>query len=156
MIKTIFNMLAGAIIVASMSAALAVVGQAPTPGNGFGLADGKWLDGLAGGSNYRFQSSVAAAGNNQATATQLAANRAQIEIDSGTGGYALPPCYAGTAISVYNNSGATLTAYPTVPNNPLLSPAAQDTINGSTSLGSLSNHTMELFSCANNGNWAAK
>jgi hypothetical protein len=154
MFKTIFNMLAGAIIVASISEALAVVRQPPTPGDGPGLPDGKWLDGLAGGSNYRFRPNIVAAGSNQATATLLPSNRALLEIDSGTGGYALPPCYSGVAFSVYNNSGATLTAYPNVNNNPIT--AAQDTINGSSSLGSLSNHTLTIFSCANTGNWGSK
>ena len=140
-------------LVLTTTAALAVsVGQ--TPGTGPQLIDGVWLNGLAGGQNETYQSGIAAAGSGQSTATQLPAGIALIEIDSGTGGYALPFCYAGTEFSVYNNSGATLTAYPNVANNPLTS--AQDTINGSTSLASLANHTLSVFSCAKNGVWAGK
>lgn len=136
------------------TSAMAGTGTPPTPSNGMGLVDGSWLNGLAGGQNESYQYGIAAAGTTQATATQLPAGIALIQVDSGTGGFALPACLAGTELSVFNNSGATLTAYPSVKNNPVT--GAQDTINSSTSMGSLTTAASYFFMCAKNGTWGAK
>jgi hypothetical protein len=55
---------------------------------------------------------VAAAGTNQATATQLTLARNYVE--SGTGGVKLPQAasFGGSIVPVYNRSGATFTVYP--------------------------------------------
>jgi hypothetical protein len=140
-------------LVGCASGALAV-GNPPLQNGGFATIDQTWLNGLAGGQNNNSLSGVAAAGSNQATATPLSAGNALVEIDSGTGGFNLPPCFAGTELWVLNNSGATLTAYPAVANNPVT--GAQDTINGSTSKGSLSTVTPYFFACAKNGVWISK
>lgn len=158
MFKTILNMLVGAFVCAAVGAAFAVVGTPPLPSNGFGAVDGAWLNGLAGGTNYTFQSGIVAAGTNQATGTQLPAGIFLIEVDttaSGTG-VNLPPCIPGTQAVLYNNGATTLAVYPTVPNNPLT--AAQDTINNATSLGAgsgLASHVSIAFACAKAGNWNA-
>jgi hypothetical protein len=155
MLKTILNMLAGALIAASVSAAFAVVGNPPV--NGFGAVDGTWLNGLAGGLNNVYQSGITAAGTTQATATQLPSGVALVEVDTAAAstGVALPPCLPGTELNLYNNGAQTLSVYPTVPNNPVT--AAQDTINNGTSLsGGIATHTLQYFSCAKAGVWASK
>src|SRR5258707_15266465 len=83
---TILNMAIGAFVAAAVSAAIAVTGT--PPGTGPQLVDGAWLNGLAGGNNWSFQSGIAAAGTTQATATQLAGGTYFVEGDtaaSGTG-----------------------------------------------------------------------
>lgn len=154
MLKTICNMLVGAILSAAVGYAAAVTGTPPIGGPG--LVDGVWLNGLAGGTNYAFQSGITAAGTTQATATQLAAGIYLYEVDTAASstGVALPPCIAGTQNVLYNNGAQTLTIYPSIANNPVT--AAQDTINNSTSLPSgLASHASIAFSCAKNGVWGA-
>jgi hypothetical protein len=153
--KTIAAFICGALIAAAMGTAFAVTGQVPL--NGFAAIDGTWLLGLAGGVNYSYQNAIAAAGTTQATATQLPAGIRLLEVDTAAAstGVALPPCFQGTAVSLYNNGASTLTVYPAIANN--LVTAAQDTINNGTSLsGGMATHTAELFFCAKNGVWAAK
>lgn len=153
MLKQIANMIAGAIIFAGISAAVAI-GTPPLPGIGPALQDGQWLLGLAGGQNYSYQSGISAAGTTQATSTQLQAGIAVIEIDTvgSSAGVALPACIAGTVIDIYNNGANTLTIYPSITNNPIT--AAQDTINNTTTL-SLTSHTATSPACAKNGVWGA-
>lgn len=154
MFKTIFNMLAGALIVTGIGAAFAV-GNVPQPG--FGAIDGDWLLGLANGRNRSYQYNISAAGTTQATATQLPSDVSLIEVDTAaaSSGVNLPLCRQGTILSLYNNGAQTLTVYPQVNNNPAT--GAQDTINSGTTLsGGMATHTAELFFCAKNGNWAAK
>ncbi len=155
MFKTVVNMLVGAFIVAAVGTAFAVVGTPPIAGPA--LQDGVWLNGLAGGQNYFYQSNVVALGTNQATSTQLSNGIRLFEIatSSASTGVALPPCVAGTAVSIYNNSGQTMVIYPAIANNALT--AAQDTINsGTTFSGNLANHVAFFAFCPKNGDWAAK
>jgi hypothetical protein len=138
-------------------AAFAVVGQKPIPGNGPGLTDGTWLDGLAGGSNYKFQYAITAVGTNQATAVQLPANIHLLEVDTagsgGATGVALPTCLGGTEVVIDDNTAYTIDVYPNVANNPIT--AAQDTINNTTST-TITTYASKLFTCGQNGVWAAK
>jgi hypothetical protein len=128
------------------------------PGNGPQLIDGTWVNGLAGGRNETYQSGISAAGSTQATATQLPSGISLIEIDTvpGSSGAALPFCYPGSEFSIFNSTSTTIVFYPNVLNNPLT--AAQDTINGSSSLSvsGVSGGTVSWFSCAKAGKWAAK
>jgi hypothetical protein len=154
MFKTILNMLVGALITTAVGAAFAVTGNIPP--NGFAAIDGTWLNGLAGGTNYTYQSGLVAAGTNQATALQLPAGIYMLEVDttSSSTGVALPPCIPGTQTILYNNGANPLAVYPAVANNPIT--AAQDTINNGTSLsGNLAAHTPIAFACAKAGNWNA-
>ena len=144
--------LVSAVILFGAGAALAATGT--PPGTGPSLIDGGWLNGLAGGQNESYQSGIAAAGSGQSSATQLPSGIALLEVDSGSGGVALPTCFAGSELSVYNNTGGGITVYPTVPNNPATS--AQDTINNSSSFSASSGHTPYYFACAKNGVWSAK
>lgn len=154
MLKTFANMALGAIIFASVTAALAVQGVAPVIGGGAALIDQNWLNGLAGGLNYSYQSGITAVGTTQATATALPSGIMLLEVDTAAGstGVALPLCYAGTQFVLNNNGANNITVYPAVANNPTLSPAAQDTINNTTTL-TLNAHTQTAFACAKNGVW---
>lgn len=155
MLKTAINMLIGALITAAVSTAFAVTGNVPLPG--FQAVDGTWLLGLAGGTNYTYQSGITAAGTTQATATQLNAGIYMLEVDTAgtTGlGVALPPCVPGTQLILYNNGGNPIIVYPAIANNLLT--AAQDTINSVTTLsGNLASHAPIAFACAKAGNWNA-
>lgn len=154
MLKTIRDMAFGASVAAMIGAAMAATGIAPQ--NGFGMVDGTWLNGIANGQNYSYQSGITAAGTTQATATQLPAGVYLLEVDTAAAstGVAMAPCIPGVQSTLYNNGAQTLTIYPAVANNPLLSPAAQDTINNATSI-TLTSHTQIAFSCAKAGVWAA-
>jgi hypothetical protein len=153
MFKTLRDMVLGAIVCASIGAAMAVVGT--PPGTGPGLTDGAWLTGLAGGQNFSYQYAFTAAGTTQATALQLPAGIHLMEVDTtaSSTGVALPPCLQGTALMLYNNGASTLTVYPSIANNPIT--AAQDTIDNSTS-ASVATHVSEIAFCAKNGVWASK
>ena len=156
--KNIFKVLiACSTLIVASSTAFAVIGQKPIPGNGMGLTDGTWLDGLAGGSNNLFKNGISTAGTTQATATQLPANIKLLQVDTsgaaGTGGVALPTCLGGAEIVLNNNTAYTIVVYPNVTNNPIT--AAQDTINNTTSV-SVTTYASELFTCGKNGVWAAK
>lgn len=155
MLKTIRDMILGAIVAGSVTAALAVVGNPPV--NGFQTPDGAWLQGVVNGQNYSYQYGISAAGTTQATATQLPAGIYLMEVDTAASstGVALPPCFQGVQSFLYNNGAQTLTVYPAVANNPIT--AAQDTINNGTTLsGGIASHAAALFFCAKNGVWAAK
>jgi hypothetical protein len=152
MFRTLRDMLLGAFVCAAIGAAVAAVGT--PPGTGPGLVDGAWLNGLAGGQNYTYQSGISAAGTTQATGTQLPTNIYLIEIDTvaSSTGVNLPPCIPGTQIQIYNNGANTLTIYPAVANNPIT--AAQDTINNTTSI-TLNSHVATSPACAKAGVWYA-
>ena len=155
MLKTILNMLAGALIAASVGTAYAVIGTAPTDGPQ--LVDGTWLQGLAGGHNRIYQYGFTAVGTTQATALQLPTRVALMEVDTTTAstGVALPPALKGVTTSLYNNGASTLTVYPSIQNNPVT--AAQDTINNSTTWsGGLATHVLLSCIAAKDGVWACK
>src|ERR1700721_3682606 len=107
MIKTILNMLAGALLIVGVGAAYAVTGVAPH--DGFQVIDGLWLKGLAGGQNYTYASGITAAGSTQTTATVLPTNIFIIEIDTvaSSTGVNLPTCVPGTQMQIYNNGAHT-------------------------------------------------
>lgn len=141
------------------TAAVAGVGNPPTPNNGPGLVDGTWLNGLAGGQNQSYQAGIAAAGtSSHATSTQLPAGIALIEVDTvaANSGVSLPPAVAGTSIAVFNSTATTLTVYPSISNNPAT--GSQDTINGGASFSATgaSGGTVSVFICAKTGVWGAK
>lgn len=157
MLKTVLNMMFGALICAAIGTAWAVVGIPPLPNGQEALINQTWLLGLAGGSNYSYQYGITAVGTNQATAAQLPANVYLIQVDTagsgGATGVALPPCLQGTQLFVNDNTAYTFDVYPAVANNPIT--AAQDTINNSTST-TITTYAVKVFSCAKNGVWSAK
>jgi hypothetical protein len=158
--KKLIGILACLFVIAA-GVAFAATGTPPLPGSTFALPDSNWLNGLAGGGNETFVSGIKAAGTTQATATQLPAGIAIIEIDTvpGSSGVNLPPAIAGTEFTVFNSTGTTILFYPSVANNPIT--ATQDTINAGTSFSVTGvsgppTGTLTFFACAKNGIWAAK
>lgn len=154
--STLRSLLGVAFSLALSGAALAV-GNPPLPNAGPALPDSQWLNGLANGQNASYQYGITALGTTQATATQLPAGVALLEIDTAAAstGVNLPPALPGTEISVYNNGAHTITVYPAVANNPVT--AVQDTINGGTTLsGGIAANATNYFFCVKAGNWAAK
>ena len=152
------KLFAAAILFAAVStSAFAVIGQKPVPSMGFGLIDGTWLDGVVGGSNFLYKYGLTAAGTNQATALQLPANIHLLEVDTagsgGATGVALPTCLGGAEIVINDNTAYTIDVYPAIANNPIT--AAQDTINNTTST-TITTYASKLFTCGQNGVWAAK
>lgn len=130
------------------------------PGTGPALIDGVWLNGLAGGTNYTYQSGITAhAGGTQAAAFQLAAGINMFEVDtvaSANDSVALPQCVAGSKLWLRNASASNNMAVygsPTV--NSLT--AANDTINGTagSSAYTINSQTNGVFFCAKNGAWSA-
>lgn len=155
MLKTILNMLAGALIAASVGAAVAVQGIAPV--NGFQTPDGTWLLGLAGGQNLTSQSGITAhAGGTQAACFVLPAGIALISVDtvaSSGDSVCLPFAQSGTDIQIANNSATTLNIFGQAGNNPLT--GAADTINntaGSTNYSPTTQQNVECYS-PKNGVW---
>jgi hypothetical protein len=156
MFKTICNMLAGALIVAGISAAFAVTGVAPH--DGFQEIDGLWLKGLAGGQNYTYQSGITAhAGGTQAACLSITPNIYLYEVDTvATTGdsICLPFAIQGTNFSLRNAGAQTLDIYGQAANN--LATGAADTINsvaGSTPYTVVTNNSMECFA-AKTGSWS--
>lgn len=136
----------------------AVVGN--PPGTGPALVDGVWLNGLAGGTNYSYQSGITAhAGGGQTAAFQLPAGINMFEVDtvaSAADSIALPQCVAGTYIWLRNGTASTsMSVYGSPTANSLT--AANDTINGTagSSAYTIAGATNGVFFCAKNGAWSA-
>lgn len=159
MLKTIFNMLVGAMVAAAVSSALAVTGMPPLPATGPGLVDGTWLNGLAGGTNYAAQYGITAhAGGTQAAAFQLPQGYAILQVGTVAttdDSVALPQCVQGSFIFLANAGASTLDVYGSPVTNGLT--AGHDTINGTagTSAYTLLTETNAIFFCAKNGAWTA-
>lgn len=143
-------------VLAMTHGAIALTGT--PPGTGPALVDGLWLQGLSSGTNNTYVSGIKAAGTTQATATQLAAGIYFTEIDTvpASSGVALPEAVAGTELLISNTTSTTIVLYPAIANNGLT--AAQDTINGSTSLSvtGVSGGTVSDCFSAKNGVWMCK
>jgi hypothetical protein len=127
------------------------IGQVPT--TGFQPVDNDWLNGMAGGHNYKFQNGLTAIGNSQATSLQLADRIAMLEVDtsSASTGVAMPPALGGVTIYVANNTANNITVYPSIANNPVT--AAQDTFNNAATSFTLNAHTLTGFTCIKPGIW---
>ena len=156
MLKTIFNMAAGALVAATIAAAMALTGQPPV--NGFQTPDGTWLLGLAGGQNYTYQYGITAhAGGTQAACQSLNAGIYLFEIDTvatNNDSVCLPFAVQGLNFSIRNAGAATLAIYAQSGTN--LATSSTDTINGatnSTSYTVATNNNVECF-VAKSGNWS--
>lgn len=157
MLKTIRDMLVGALVAAGITAAFASVGQMPLPG--FQTPDGSWLLGLGAGVNYTYQYGITAhAGGTQSAALVLPAQYYLLEVDTvatAADSVALPQCLQGTQFFLANAGANTLDVYGNPTTNPITGTA--DTINataGSTAY-TLSTNTNAYFFCAKNGSWKA-
>jgi hypothetical protein len=157
MIKTLLNMLAGAIML-GMGAALALTGTAPLPYTGPALQDGLWLNGLAGGLNFLYQSGLTAhAGGGQTACLSITPGFYLYEIDTvatTNDSICLPFATPGFNLSIRNAGAQTLGIYGQSANNALTGSA--DTINGtagSTNYSMIANNSAECF-VAKAGVWS--
>lgn len=160
MLKTILNILAGALIAASVSAAIATIGQVPP--NGFAAIDGTWLNGLAGGQNFTYQYGITAhAGGGQTSCLSLTPGIYLYEVDtvaSANDSVCLPFAQQGANLSIRNGATSNALAIYGQANNNLLT-AAADTINGTAgsteypSGGLAAGSSVECFA-AKNGVWS--
>lgn len=128
-----------------------MVGVVPTPGPQ--LIDGDFVNGIAAGRNATNADNLTAAGTTQATAAVVPPNNKLVRVGTtaASTGIALPSALKGTEIKIYNGGANTLTVYPAVANNPVT--AAQDTINGSTSITAATVTSLSFF-CPKDGVWA--
>jgi hypothetical protein len=159
MLKTIRDMLMGALVTASVTAALAV-GIAPGPGDGPELIEGRWAYGIVQGVNWTYQSGITAhAGGTQAACLSLTPGVYLYEIDtvaSSNDSVCLPFAQQGTNFSIRNAGAQTVAIYGQSASNPAVSPAAADTINGtagSSSYTVAANNNVECFA-AKTGSWS--
>lgn len=145
MLKTIRDMLIGACVAAAFGAAVAAVGTPPT--NGPQLVDGTWLNGLAGGQNYTYQSGITAhAGGTQAACLSLTPGISMYQVStvaSGNDSVCLPFAVAGTTLVLANAAASNTLAIYAQPNNNQLT-GVGDTINAA------SNSSAYSLSAANN------
>jgi hypothetical protein len=132
MFKTILNFIAGALIASAVGYGMAVTGT--PPGTGPQLVDGAWLNGLAAGNNFTFQSGITAAGTTAATGTLLNTSVALFEIDTvaASTGVTLPFAVASDFFMIRNAGAQNLTVYANPGTNPAT--GTTDTINGTTSI----------------------
>jgi len=160
MLRTVLNMVAGALVAAAVGTAVAVVGT--PPGTGPALVDGNWLNGVVGGSNFSYQYGITAhAGGTQAACFVLPTNVYLIEVDTvGTAAdsVCLPFALQGMNISIRNGAASNaVDIYGQSANNPTT--AAADTINGTAgstaypSGGLAAGSSVECFA-AKNGVWS--
>lgn len=156
MIKTILNFLAGALVAASVSFALAVTGQPPV--QGFQTPDGTWLLGLAGGQNQSYQFGIVAkASGTQTTCTNLAPGIYLNQVDtvaSGNDSVCLPFAIAGTNLQVRNNGAQTMAIFAQSGTN--IATATTDQINNASNSSSytvVAQNSADCFS-AKNGSWS--
>jgi hypothetical protein len=157
MFKTIRDMLLGAFVCAAVGAAVAGVGI--PPGTGPQLVDGAWLNGLAGGQNYTYQSGITAhAGGGQTACLVLGVGISFFEVDtvaSGNDSVCLPYAQAGMDFQIRNAAASnSMNIFAQSTNNP--STAAGDTINGSSNSSSYAlaaGSSVECFA-AKNGVWS--
>ena len=160
MLKTALNMIVGAFLAASIGAAFAVVGNVPV--NGYQTPDGTWLLGLAGGSNWTYQSGITAhAGGTQAACLSLTPGIYLYEVDTVASAHdsvCLPFAQQGSNFSIRNGASSNALAIYGQSNNNLLT-AAADTINGTAgsteypSGGLSAGSSVECFA-AKNGVWS--
>ncbi len=158
MIKTLLNMLAGAIVFA-MGAALAITGTPPLPNINFALQDGQWLLGLAGGVNELYAANITAhAGGGQASCFALVPGTQLYEVDTvATSGdsICLPFAVPGMDIQIRNAASAnSMNVFGQTNSNALTGTA--DTINGtagSSAYAVPSNNSVACF-VAKAGVWS--
>lgn len=141
-----------------------MVGRAPQQGQGVGMPDFNWLNGLAGGDNRYCQDVVAFAGGGQAGGTVMGAPNAQgiqaalVRVktvasvaDSGQ----LPQAVNGKTLLVFNASANSMNVYA----NPNINKASgtKDVINAgiNTDAYAIAGGVSVLFFCPADGIWAA-
>jgi hypothetical protein len=157
MLKTALSMLIGALAAAAVSVAMAGIGIAPAPMDGWMLIEGKWLFGVTQGINFTYASGIVAhAGGTQAACFNLPTSIALYEVDTvATTGdsVCIPHGKQGADFSIRNAGAQTLSVYAQSSNNEL---GGIDTINGtagSTAYSIPANNSAECFA-AKTGAWS--
>lgn len=141
-----------------------MIGRAPQQGQGIGMPDFVWLNGLAGGNNRYTQSVTAFAGGGQASSTPMGvpnpqgieAGLAEIKVvASANDSVQLPQAIAGKVLFVFNSTANSANVYANPNNNKATS--ALDTINGNTNVTAyaLVGGKSVVFFCPRDGIWAA-
>lgn len=139
-------------------------GRTPQQGQGVGMPDFSWLNGLAGGDNHYAQSVPAFAGGGQASATPIGTISAQgiqaalIEIRTVVtigDSCQVPQAVNGKAMLVFNSSANSANIYA----NPNTNKATgtKDVINAgvNTDAYAIAGGVSVLFFCPRDGIWAA-
>lgn len=141
-----------------------MIGRAPQSGQGIGMPDFVWLNGVAGGSNRYYQSVTARAGGGAASAIPIGVPNAQgIEVQlveirtvaTADDSVQLPQAIAGKVLDVFNSSAASANAFANPNTN--RATGSTDTINGSTTATAyaIAAGVSIRFFCPRDGIWAA-
>lgn len=156
MLKTMRDMLLGAVVAAMVGGAVAAVGVAP--GSGPQLIDGAWLNGVVGGQNFTYQSGITAhAGGTQAACLNLNPGIYLYELDtvaSSGDSICVPFAQVGTNFSIRNAGAQSANLFAQSGTNLLT--ATTDQINGSSNASAYAlpaNQSAECF-VAKNGQWS--
>lgn len=141
-----------------------MIGRAPQQGQGVGMPDFVWLNGVAGGNNRWTQSVTAFAGGGQAGGTIIGATNAQgieaalIEIKTvavANDSCQLPQAIAGKTLLVFNSSANSANVYA----NPNTNKATgtKDVINAgvNTDAYAVAGGVSVALFCPRDGIWAA-
>lgn len=141
-----------------------MIGRAPQQGQGYGMPDFYWLNGLAGGNNRWCQSVTAFAGGGQAGGTVIGVANAQgieaalVEIRTvanANDSVQLPQAVAGKTLLVFNSTVTSGNVYA----NPNTNKAtgAKDVINAgvNTDAYAMAGGVSVAFFCPRDGIWAA-
>lgn len=140
------------------------IGRAPQVGQGVGMPDFMWLQGLAGGDNNRTQSGLTAlAGGAQAGATLLGGPdpsglpASLVEVDTvatAADSVALPFATAGRMMLIRNAGANSMNVYAQSGTN--RATGAQDSINGGANNAAvaIAANKSALAFCAKNGVWS--
>jgi len=140
-------------------------GRAPTPGVGFGTADGLWLNGLAGGDNNYVQDVTASTTQTAAGAAAMGQPNAQgifasliriLTVANANDAVSLPQASKGRYLMVLNAAANNAGVFA----SPLLNKVTgvADTIigagNAAAASVTLNGRTAALFFCPADGTWA--
>lgn len=141
------------------------IGRPPQQGQGIGMPDFVWLNGLAGGNNLWTQSVSALNAASQATAPVIGAPNAQgieatlISVDASVanGSLQLPQAIAGKEIAILNTTANAVNVYANI--NVNKATGALDVVQGvpNANLINLAASPATLFFfCPKNGVWGQK
>lgn len=141
-----------------------MIGRAPQSGQGPGMPDFGWLNGLAGGNNRYCQSVTAHAGGGAASATPMGVPNAQgIEaalvelrtVATADDSAQMPQAVDGKTLLVFNSTATSANVFASPNTNKAT--GSTDTINGSTTATAyaIAAGVSVLFFCPRDGIWGA-
>lgn len=140
-----------------------MIGRTPNQGQGVGMPDFGWLNGLAGGNNRYCQQATGRAGGGAALATPIGVPNAQgieaalvrLKVVATAGdSYQLPQAIAGKTLLIFNSTANSADVFV----NPAVNKATgtTDTINAlaTATAFAVANNKAALFFCPEDGVWA--